>query len=63
MTAISKTSGDVSSTTDLTFSPTSKEPSFVVNFPLTPSEIDWLKQQSKLVEEASIRFFAREGMD
>ncbi len=56
-----KTSGDVSSAMDSTVSQTSKEQSFVVNFPLTPSEIDWLKRQSKLVGEASIRFFEREG--
>jgi len=56
----SKTSGASNSDTESTVSPTSKAPSFAVNFPLTPSEIDWLKRQSKLVGEASTRFFERE---
>ncbi len=47
--------------TNSTVSPTSREPSYVVNHPLTPSEIDWLKLQSRLVGEASIRFFAEKG--
>ncbi len=41
-------------------SKTSKVESFVVSYPLTQSEIDWLKLQSKLVGEASKRFLERE---
>ncbi len=50
-------SGERNSETGSTVSPTSKQPSFVVNFPLTPSESEWLRQRSRRVGEASIRFF------
>jgi hypothetical protein len=36
---------------DSTVSPTSKPAISLVNFPLKISEIEWLKQQSKLVGE------------
>jgi hypothetical protein len=52
-------SGESASDTASNATPASREEFYVVNFPLTPSEIEWLKQQSKLVEEASIRFFER----
>ena len=46
-------SGKTSSVMASTVSPTSKDKSFVVSHPLTPSEIAWLKQQSKRVAVAS----------
>lgn len=61
MEAVSITSGASNSDMGSTVSPTSREPSYVVNHPLTPSEIDWLKRQSRLVGEASIRFFAEKA--
>jgi hypothetical protein len=51
MAKTSKISGAPSSDTVSTASPTSKPPISLVNFPLTPSEIEWLKQQSRLVAE------------
>ena len=51
-------SGANSSDTGSNASPTSKVESFVVNFPLTPSEIEWLKAQSRRVGEVSDRLFA-----
>ncbi len=56
----SNPSGESGSDTASIASPTSKAESFVVSYPLTRSEIEWLKLQSKLVAEASDRFFARE---
>jgi hypothetical protein len=50
-------SGATNSDTDSTASPTSKAGSFVVNFPLTPSEIEWLRAQSRRVGEVSDRLF------
>jgi hypothetical protein len=43
--------------------PPSKEGFSIVSYPLTPSEIAWLREQSRLVGEASIRFLAREAED
>ncbi len=51
-------SGANNSDTGSNASQTSKAESFVVNFPLTPSEIEWLKAQSKRVGEVSERLFA-----
>ena len=51
-------SGANNSDTGSNASPTSKAQSFVVNFPLTPSEIEWLKAQSRRVGEVSERLFA-----
>src|SRR5215216_360303 len=48
-----KTSGARSSATDLIASPSSKRKSLLVSQPLTRSEINWLKQRSKHVAEAS----------
>ena len=48
----SKISGKTSSAAASTASPTSKEESYVVNFPLTQSEIAWLREQSKRVAVA-----------
>jgi len=39
----------------------SKAESYVVNFPLTPEELEWLKAQSRRVREAVKRFLASEG--
>jgi len=47
----SKTSGKPPSSTVSAASPSSKPAISPVNFPLTPSEIEWLKQQSRLVGE------------
>ena len=42
-----KTSGKIVSVTDSSASPNSKVGFYVVSKPLTRSEVDWLKQQSK----------------
>jgi len=50
-------SGESASDTASIASPTSKAEFSVVSYPLTPSEIEWLKAQSRRVGEASIRYF------
>jgi len=59
MEIVSKPSDTTSSDKDSNAPPTPKAEFFVVNFPLTPSEIEWLREQSRLVGEVSDRFFAR----
>ena len=49
------TSGERGLDTASTVSQISKEKSFVVSIPLTRSEIDWLRQQSRRVAEVSSR--------
>ena len=53
MAKTSNSSGKLSSAMPSTVSPTSKGKSLVVSHPLTPSEIGWLRQQSRRVAAAS----------
>jgi hypothetical protein len=56
----STSSGETVSDAESAISRVAKPRSLVVNFPLTPSEIDWLRQQSKHVAEVSKRLSASE---
>ncbi len=56
----SKPSGESGSDMVSIASPTSKEKSFVVSYPLTRSQVAWLRRQSKHVAEVSERLFALE---
>ena len=49
----STSSGGTNSVTDSTASRKSKLKTYVVNTPLSPSRISWLRQQSKRVVEVS----------
>jgi len=60
MEIVSTPAGETGSDTASPASPTSRESVSIVSFPLTRSEIAWLKEQSRLVGEASIRLLARE---
>jgi hypothetical protein len=60
MVSASKPSGENGSDMASTASPTSKVKSFVVSYPLTRSQVAWLKLQSKRVAEVSDRLFALE---
>jgi len=55
MASHSNSSGKTNSVTESTASRKSKPKTYVVNQPVTPSRISWLKQQSKHVAAVSIQ--------